>query len=201
MRCVFSPIFNLTYKDLDIILGSKSPRRKELFEKTGFKFEVRVSEGEEVVDSKLSVEGNTMELARQKASFIHTDLKETLVCADTLVSLPNGTILGKPLNTAEALEMLKSLTNGFHLVTTGVSIHHHGRECCFYDQTKVFVKDTSKEMLEYYISNSHVLDKAGSYGVQDWFGLTQVEKIEGCFYNVMGFPMPKFFNELNKIIS
>jgi septum formation protein len=187
--------------DLKIVLGSQSPRRKELFEKAGYSFSIKVSEAKEFIDKSLSVESNTMELARQKANAINFEDDEVLVCADTLVSLQDGTILGKPQDTSEAKNMLKLLVNNFHYVTTGVIIKTCTFEHVFYEQTKVFVKDTEDELIDYYIHHHQVLDKAGSYGVQDWFGLTQVEKIEGCFYNVMGFPMPKFFKELKKIRS
>lgn len=189
----------MNWKKRHIILGSKSPRRKQLFEQAGFDFEVKAKETNEVLNPLETVEQNTMRLAKEKAMAL--GLRELVVCGDTLVSLDDKHVLGKPSDKQQAIEMLKSISGRSHYVTTGVCISKNQEYYCFYEQTKVFIKPVSDEMVHYYIDQYKVLDKAGSYGIQDWFGLTQVEKIEGCFYNVMGFPMPRFFQELNKIIS
>lgn len=187
------------FDHLDIVLGSQSPRRRQIFELAGFRFKVRVSEIEEIMDEKMDVISNTMDLASQKAQSLRRGLNEILVCADTLVSMNDGLILGKPRSRSEAFHMLKSLAGKSHFVTTGVSISFDQNEHLFYEQTKVHVANLEPEQINYYLDHHEIMDKAGSYGIQDWFGLTHVERIEGCYYNVMGFPMPKFYKELQKL--
>ena len=185
-------------QDIPFVLGSQSPRRRELFAGVGLQFRVQIAD----IDEKLSgtdIAKNTEQLALQKAEAISINDSECLVTADTLVGL-NKEILGKPKTEKEAAQMLRSLSNTWHDVFTGVCIKYKNKTYTFHERTLVFINPLSDQDIAHYIQHYNPMDKAGAYGIQDWFGLTQVGEIKGCYYNVMGFPMPRFYNELQKII-
>ncbi len=180
------------------MLGSQSPRRQQLFTDLGLDFVVRTADIEEILSTD-DLATNTEHLARQKALAIDVLAHECLITADTLVGL-DGLMLGKPGNLDEAQKMIRQLSNKWHEVVTGVCISYQGKQITFHEKTEVLIKEIAAEDLEYYISHYNPVDKAGSYGIQDWFGLTHVEAIKGCYYNVMGFPMPRFYKELKNIV-
>jgi len=189
---------NTNLKNYKIILGSHSPRRKELLEKTGLKFIVRPSDVEEDFKNFINIEEAAKAMANLKAKSFN-DLKnnEILICADTLVSVGKK-ILGKPKSEKEAEEMLRLLSGKVHKVTTGITIKSNKNEKNFFDSTKVVFKVLTEKEIKYYVKNYKPFDKAGSYAIQEWIGLIGIKKIIGSYFNVMGLPTEKLYSELIK---
>jgi septum formation protein len=181
----------------DLVLGSQSPRRREILEKAGFKFRIQnIDYNEKILDGAMASEDVPLYLADQKAMHAKgISANEILLTADTLVFRDN-TILGKPANKAEALDMLSSLAGREHKVITGVCLKLNDQKLLFQDETRVYFKLFDMKELEYYVDNYPVMDKAGAYGVQDWLGTVGIERIEGNFYNVMGLPMHMVYEKL-----
>jgi len=184
----------------NIVLGSQSPRRKELLKLAGFEFRVLDIEYEETLPKQpYPISDIPIYLAEQKA--VHANgLNENdlLITADTLVFL-EGKILGKPKNTDGAFEMLSSLSGKMHEVITGVCLTYNGQREILSDTSKVYFKPLEAKEIEYYIENYNPLDKAGAYGAQDWIGLIAIEKIEGSYFNVMGLPVHKVYEALKAL--
>jgi len=176
-----------------IILASKSPRRKEVLEKISLDFKVVPSNIIENFDrTNPSVFVQTC--ANEKAKKVSIANSENYVLgADTIVVL-NKKILEKPHDINESQKMLESLSGKVHKVFTGVSIQNIDKKInkSFYCMTEVELNKISREIIDYYIKNYNPCDKAGSYGIQDWFS-SQIKKINGCYYNVMGLPLSKVF--------
>ena len=182
-----------------IVLASKSPRRHELLWNLGVEFSLYVAEADEDYPADLPMRMVPSFLSEKKARAVLPNLKfnELLITADTVVIAGNQ-IFGKPADEAEAIEMLKHLSGNMHEVVTGVTICSRERMTTFSELTRVYFKQLPTELIEYYVSNYKPLDKAGAYGVQDWIGLSGIEKINGCFYNVMGLPTSRLMEELHK---
>jgi septum formation protein len=187
-------------KKYDVVLGSQSPRRKELLTQLGLNFTVRPSSFEEIADPSTPVNMVPAFLAEQKAlDLSHTlKAKELLITADTLVILA-GEILGKPRDENKAFDMIRSLSGKWHEVITGVCLLGSNAKCTFSETTHVHFKDLSDEEIWHYIQNYEVLDKAGAYGIQEWIGLVAVNEIKGCFFNVIGLPVPRLYKELVRL--
>jgi len=185
-------------QNLQIILASKSPRRQELLKLMGLNFKVELKEVDESYPEELKPEEIAVYISEQKAKAFKFD-QEVVITADTIVAL-NGEILGKPRDRAHAQEMLTKLSGNKHEVYTGVTIAKGDKTLSFYDRTEVQCKKVNQEEIDFYIDNYQPYDKAGSYGVQDWWGLVVVEKINGSYTNVMGLPTEKLYNELIKFI-
>lgn len=171
-----------------LILGSSSPRRKELLSEMGFNFDIRTSDIEETFDSTELSEKIVVSLALQKSESI--DLKtndEILITADTLVVF-NGEILGKPVNYDHAFAMLSTLSGKTHEVYTGICIRSLEKKVVNYAKTEVTFKKITNEEIDYYITNFKPYDKAGAYGIQEWLGFHKIEKITGSYFNVVGLP-------------
>lgn len=181
-----------------IILGSKSPRRKELLQLMGLNFEVQVKETDESYPPRLKPEEIVIHIAEAKAAAFGTQTGKLIIAADTLVILKDE-ILGKPVDEAQAAEMLGKLSGREHQVYTGVTILHNDEVKSFCDVTKVFCRSLSTEEIDFYIKNYQPFDKAGSYGIQDWFGVNAVTRIEGSYTNVMGLPTEKLYAALKDI--
>ena len=182
-----------------MILASKSPRRKKILEEFGFKFKVEAKETLEKSE-KENPKDFVMEIALEKAMAVaEENYMEWIVAADTVV-VHNNKILGKPKNEEEAKEVLKSLSSHSHEVYTGVAIVNKQKNIniTFTELTKVYFKNISDQEINWYVETKEPLDKAGSYGIQGK-GSILIEKIEGDFYNVMGFPISKFYEEMKKI--
>ena len=177
---------------MKLLLASQSPRRKELLHLAGFTFEVKIPAVDESVSEKWEPEEVPELLARKKASTVfeqfHPGNETVVIAADTIVIFENK-IFGKPANKAEALTMLETLSGSDHKVITGVCIKTNEKEISFSDTSKVFFRILMKEELQYYIQHFSPLDKAGSYGIQDWIGVRIVERVEGDYFNVMGLPV------------
>ena len=183
-----------------IILASKSPRRQELIKGLEVDFEVFTYEVDESFPDHLKAESIATYLAEKKANAYPKSLSdnEILLTADTIVWV-NNHVLNKPDNEQQAFNMLREICGTVHEVFTGVCIKtNHSSEVIF-DRSEVFIKNLSDDEIWHYINNYKPFDKAGSYGIQDWFGYTAVEKINGCFYNVMGLPVGKIYDKLKLI--
>ncbi|RZL43590.1 MAG: septum formation protein Maf [Pedobacter sp.] len=184
--------------DTPIILASKSPRRQELLQLMGLNFKVELKDVDESYPEGLSPAEIAVYISEKKAKAFNAGT-EIVITADTIVAL-NGEILGKPDDRTHAQEMLKKLSGSKHEVYTGVTIVKGDKINSFYDVTEVTCKPVTSEEIDFYIDNYKPYDKAGSYGVQDWWGIVVVEKINGSYTNVMGLPTEKLYNELLKVI-
>lgn len=181
-----------------ILLASKSPRRHEIFRGSGFSFDIVEIDVDESFPAGLNGAEVCMYLAEKKANHYTQKLEDNiLVTADTIVWL-HGEAINKPADKNDAVEMLTKLSGNMHEVFTGVCIRGKSEERVFYQRTEVYFRKLTESEILHYIDTYQPYDKAGSYGVQDWMGYIGVEKINGCFYNVMGFPMSKFYTELTQ---
>jgi len=189
--------FDLPYK---VVLGSKSPRRKDLLTQMGLDFEIRIKEINEEIPEHINAYKASEYLARLKGSAYKDSLKENelIITADTLVILEEK-ILGKPENKKEAMDMLMSLSDNKHEVITGVSLLCDTFQYSFSESTEVDFFNLSRNEIEHYIEAFTPFDKAGSYGIQEWIGLIGTAGIKGCFYNVIGLPVPRLYQELKKL--
>jgi len=185
-------------KNKHIILASKSPRRQRFLKDLALDFSIELKEVEEVYPKELKGKEIVEYLAKLKAS-VYKDLKKEtiLVTADTIV-WHKGEMLGKPKSAKDAIEMLQSLSGKKHKVFSAICLKSANKEIVFSDVTKVYFKKMSVEEITYYVENFKPLDKAGSYGIQEWIGLIGVKKIKGSYFNVMGFPVHKFYKEILK---
>ncbi len=184
-----------------IILASASPRRAELLTLAGIQFEVCASNIEEIIDSNLPPTEIVKDLAAQKSAAVHQ--KETgqiTLGADTIVVLENE-ILGKPKDLNEAKKMLHKLSGKNHEVITGVAINYGENKNSFAVVTNVFFKELSIEQIDYYVQNFQPIDKAGAYAIQEYIGAVGIEKIEGDYYNVVGLPVQRVVEVLEKILK
>ncbi|HRV53225.1 MAG: Maf family nucleotide pyrophosphatase [Bacteroidetes bacterium] len=181
-----------------IILASQSPRRKQLFDMMNIPVEVRSFQTDETFPSHLKNEQIVLHLALKKALTAVKDLKEAelLITADTIV-VYDEKVLNKPAGKDEAIHMLTMLSGKMHEVYTGVCISSTEKKEVFFDRSEVHFREYGIQEILFYIEHYKPFDKAGSYGIQDWFGLTCIEKINGCFYNVMGLPTRKVYQYLH----
>jgi len=189
-----SLVHALKYK---LILGSQSPRRKELLEKLGFDFEQVNLNVDETFPADLPPEEVAEYLSRKKAATAIDQLKadELLITSDTTVVL-GKTILNKAIDDREAKGMLQLLSGQEHRVISGVCLSSREKAISFSVSTRVFFKELSEHEIDYYIKEYQPFDKAGAYGIQEWIGMIGVERIEGSFYNVMGLPVKKVWEEI-----
>lgn len=186
---------------LKIVLASRSPRRKKLLQQLGLIFEIFPSKAEEIPSTNAPNEV-VVELAHQKAVEVaHHSPGALVIGADTIVVLA-GKILSKPEHPQHAIEMLQALSGRTHTVYTGVSFvktSNDGKiteKHSFYEETKVSFSKLSQAEIEKYVATGSPLDKAGAYGIQDDWGSVFVNRIEGDYYNVVGFPLNRFYNEI-----
>ena len=185
---------------MKLLLASESPRRKELLKSLGYDFETVKVDCEEMYPSNLAFEKVAAYLSELKsASFWELKEDEVLLTADTIVIIDKE-ILGKPKTIEEASQMLKKLSGNVHEVYTAVSIRTKKTLITKTDVAKVFLDNLTSSEIEYYVTNFEVLDKAGSYGVQDWLGMAKIKKIEGSFYTIMGFPTHLVYEMLQNTI-
>jgi septum formation protein len=188
-------------KKYNVILASNSPRRKELLSGLGIDYSIKVLSGiEEVYPDSLKKEDIPIYISREKAEAYLSSMSENdlIITADTIV-LVNGNVLGKPENEDKARCMLHQLSGKTHEVITGVSLTTKSFQHSFSSVSKVKFAKLTNEEIDYYIVNYHPMDKAGAYGIQEWIGFVGVENIKGSFYNIMGLPIQKLYNELKKI--
>ncbi|HBS87685.1 MAG: septum formation protein Maf [Bacteroidetes bacterium GWF2_38_335] len=181
-----------------IVLASNSPRRKQMLGELGVNFEIRVPiDSDESYPSDMNPHDIPEYLAGKKAAGLIPGLKESeiLVTADTIVVLDDQ-IMNKPTDATDAFRMLRELSGKKHEVITGVCISDKSKSRSFKSVTDVYFKDLTDEEIQYYIDNFKPFDKAGAYGIQEWIGFIAVRRIEGSYFNVVGLPVQKLYEEL-----
>jgi len=182
----------------NIILASASPRRKFLLEQIGLKFSVLKGEVDEEYPDGMMPEEVAKYLSEKKADHFSYALKDDhtlLITADTLV-LAEGQILGKPGDYKGAVSMLQTLSGKMHVVISGVTLRSLGKSRTFLSTTNVYFKTLSDGEIRHYLQEYRPYDKAGAYGIQEWIGYIGVERIEGSYFNVMGLPVQRLYQEL-----
>jgi septum formation protein len=182
-----------------ILLASKSPRRRQLLADSGFNLAFVDIDVEEDFSEQLKAQAIPEYLALKKSRAYDQALaaNELLVTADTVVWI-NDHVLNKPNSIAEAKSMLQELSGSKHTVYTAVCVKSSSKEIVFSEASEVHFNPLSESMIDYYLDTYSPLDKAGAYGIQEFIGYVGIKKIEGCYYNVMGFPVSRFISELNK---
>ena len=187
---------------MKLLLASQSPRRRQLLGELGYPAEFVNIAVDEVVPEGMPADQVAEHLARLKASACDADRLgdgEVLVTADTVV-VHGGRVLGKPADRTEALAMLHALAADRHAVYTGVCLRARDAERSFTERTDVVFAPLTDAELEHYVDTCRPYDKAGAYGIQDWIGMVGVSRIEGCYYNVVGLPLPRLFQELKEML-
>ena len=188
-------------KPYRLILASQSPRRRELLAGSGLEFQL--AERFECDESypAMPLTDVAEYLSRKKSEAYPAELSERdiLLTADTVV-IACGEILGKPHSRDEAIAMLHTLSGSTHEVATGVTLRTSTKSHSFTSVSKVRFRQLSREEIEYYVDNYRPMDKAGSYGIQEWIGYVGIEHIDGSFYNVMGLPIQRLYCELERFI-
>ena len=187
-------------KNYNVLLASGSKRRHELLNQLGVEFKIVNQEIEESFSNELKCSEITDYLAKKKSSILIKSLKKNdlLITSDTIVWHKNRA-LGKPKNRDEAFEMIKSLENSSHEVITSICISTIKSQVIVNEKTLVFFDNIDKNDLLYYTKTSDVLDRAGSYGIQDYIGHIGIKKIQGSYSNVLGFPTNLFVNTINSM--
>jgi len=183
---------------VEIVLGSSSPRRQELLKLIVKNFSIRTANTEETYKS-VTPDEIVKEISYKKSKDIEISEGELLITADTIVTL-DGKIFGKPHNYDEAFNMLQSLSNKTHYVYTGITLRSLEKFTSFYELSKVTFYKLDKGVIDFYIKNYNVYDKAGAYAIQD-FAAVFVKKIEGDYYNIMGLPLAKLYWQLGQILT
>ncbi|WP_075351414.1 Maf family nucleotide pyrophosphatase [Algoriphagus marinus] len=186
-------------KDKKIILASNSPRRQELLRGLEVDFEIRLSPVDEIVPPDLKAEYVAAYLSKLKSDAFGDQLgdNEILITSDTVV-LENNHVLGKPKTEQEAFDMLKSLSGATHKVMTAVTLRSKSKMITMEDETLVTFRFLEEDEIWHYIKVYKPFDKAGAYGIQEWIGFMGVTKIEGSYFNVMGFPLHLIYEQLKK---
>ena len=195
---------------MNIILASESPRRKFLLKTINLTFKISKPH---INEKDIKINHNNpskycQKLSEKKCLNVANKFKKSLIIAADTIVYRKRNIYNKPNNRNEAIKYLQSLSNQTHIVYTGVSliIKSENIKINFYDKTYVTFYEISNRYIHYYVDNYEPYDKAGAYGIQDW-SMVFVKKINGCFNNVIGFPVSKFYklssrhNTLNKIIQ
>ncbi|MBO7603726.1 MAG: septum formation protein Maf [Bacteroidales bacterium] len=183
-----------------IILGSGSPRRRELLAGLDVEFTVDTANTfEESVPEGVKPDDVPLLMAQGKSHGFHRPLEEDelLITADTVV-IVDSRVLGKPHGREQAIEMLRELSGREHEVVSAVTFRSATRELSVKDSAKVFVSPLSDEEIAYYVDTYRPFDKAGGYGIQEWLGFAAIGRIEGSFYNVMGFPVHRVWELLKQ---
>lgn len=183
-----------------LILGSASPRRRELLEGLGLPFVVdTLNSFEESADPLTPPEELPLKMSEGKSLGFHRPLEsdEVLITSDTVVIVA-GKVLGKPRSREEAEDMLRLLSGCTHEVVTAVTLRDAEHSFSFSDTTYVTFKPLTEKEIAYYIDTCQPFDKAGAYGVQEWIGYIGITRLDGSFYNVMGFPVHRVYEELSR---
>lgn len=182
-----------------IVLASQSPRRKQLLEWAEVPFDIVVTPTPETVPSGSSPAEAAQHIARQKAPAVLPQIGNRLVlAADTIVVLGND-IIGKPTNREDAINILQRLSGNHHQVITGVVMMRGETELLsFADITDVHFHALSTEQIQFYVDKYQPYDKAGAYAIQEWIGVVGIQKVAGDFYNVMGLPVSRVVQALQR---
>ena len=182
-----------------LILASASPRRKQLLQWAEIPFEIVVSESDESFPPEYSPEDAALHIAMQKAKAVekkHPD--RWILAADTIVVL-NDEIIGKPGNREEAITILQKLSGSLHRVITAVTLLNGNSVHSFTDMTEVEFHPLTLDQIEFYVDKYNPYDKAGAYAIQEWIGVVGIKTIRGDFYNVMGLPVSRVVQLLERL--
>ena len=184
-----------------IILASRSPRRQQLLRDLGLKFDVIIKDYNETFPENLGGEEIARYVAHEKAGSFKPGISENeiVITADTIVWC-NNKVLGKPLNSEDAIRILKEISGNTHEVITGVCLLSSFKEKTFSVTTKVTFDTLSYEEMDFYIDKYKPFDKAGAYGIQEWIGIAACSNIEGSYFNVVGLPVQRLYKELQSFI-
>ncbi len=198
--CINDLFLVLSLSMQKIILASQSPRRKQLLEWAEIPFETMVSNTDETYPQGLRVEDIAVHIAREKAQAVQdkTGSEKIILAADTIVVL-KGRLIGKPKDRDEAIRILHNLSGQTHTVITGVVIKNAVHEIAFADKTEVSFHALTTEQITFYVDKYQPYDKAGAYAIQEWIGVVGIKSIRGDFYNVMGLPVSRVVQELQKL--
>lgn len=185
-----------------LLLASKSPRRRQLLSQLGYPIVYVDIDVVEKINRGTPIELISANLAILKSRGYSKGLcdNEILITADTIVA-HKGEVLGKPKNVNDARRILHSLSGDRHAVYTGVCLKSNNKEVVFTECTDVYFRSLSDNEIETYIAQGTCFDKAGAYGIQEWIGMIGVERIEGCYYNVMGLPLSSLYRHLQQLIT
>jgi len=183
-----------------LILASASPRRKQLLEWAEVPFEIIVANTDESFPPHLHPKEVAVHIAQQNAYAVNqkNGSERTIIAADTIVVL-DGDVIGKPKDREDAVAILSRLSGNVHQVITGVCILHAGGEEAFADTTEVAFHPLTNEQLQFYVDKYQPYDKAGAYAIQEWIGVVGIKSIRGDFYNVMGLPVSRVVQALQKL--
>ena len=190
-------------RDVRVILGSQSPRRKELLTSLDVDFDVVIKSVDESIPNQIiSSEAAEYIAIKKLLAFNIKEFEDTLVItADTVVVDCADNVLGKPTSPEEAIQVLKLLSGKSHKVFTGVALGYQGKVSSFNEETIVYFEDLAEDEILYYVDKYKPYDKAGSYGIQEWIGRIAVGRIEGSYENVMGLPTVKLYQAIKEIIK
>ncbi|MGB1206292.1 MAG: Maf family protein [Chitinophagales bacterium] len=186
---------NIPYQ---LVLASKSPRRQMLLRQLGWNFDIITQETDESYPPHLAIADVPTYIASQKAKAVLPQIakNQLIIAADTIVALDN-IVFGKPKDAKDAFRILQQLSGKKHQVITGVCLKTHDIEHCFSNTTDVFFRHLSEQQMRFYIQKFEPYDKAGAYAIQEWIGMVGIEKINGCYFNVVGLPLSHLHKEIN----
>ena len=187
-------------KGKELILASASPRRKWLMDELGVSFSVQPKNVEEIYPDDLKREAIPLFLSNLKASaFSEEELEGKIVLtADTIVWL-NDRELQKPVDLEEAKRMIRQLSGTTHEVYTAITIRTSEKTISDFDRTEVHFRELTEDEIDFYVEKYKPLDKAGAYGIQEWIGYIGIDRIDGCYFNVMGLPLRKVYAGFNSL--
>ncbi|MBD1430862.1 MULTISPECIES: Maf family protein [Sphingobacterium] len=190
-------------QDIKVVLGSQSPRRKELLASLGIDFDVIIKSVDESIPSHVNSSEAAEYVALKKLeAFDAAEFQDVLIItSDTVVVDNANNVLGKPSSAEEAKQVISSLSGRSHIVYTGVGLAYKGKKSHFTDKTTVHFEDLTPEEIQYYVDRYKPFDKAGAYGIQEWIGRIAVSKIEGSYENVMGLPTVRVYQAIKEIIK
>ena len=197
----YSKLMDLNGKH--IILASGSPRRRELLKGLDIDFEIDTNNNfKESFTADIPFEEVPRLMSEGKSAGFHRPLKEDeiLITADTMVIIPGKEILGKPRDRQDAFRMLRDLSGRSHLVITAVTIRDIYRKETFTATSEVWFKDLTDDEISYYVDTYKPYDKAGAYAIQEWIGHIGIRRIEGSYFNVVGFPVQRVYEALQRFI-
>jgi septum formation protein len=187
-------------KSKELILASASPRRKWLMDELGVSFSVQPKNVEEIYPDDLKREEIPLFLSNLKASaFSEEELEGKIVLtADTIVWL-NDRELQKPIDLDDAKRMIRQLSGTTHEVYTAITIRTSEKTISDFDRTEVHFRELTEDEIDFYVKKYKPLDKAGAYGIQEWIGYIGIDRIDGCYFNVMGLPLRKVYAGFNSL--
>lgn len=186
---------------VSFLLGSKSPRRRELLAKLDIDFDAESIDADESFSANMPIEEVAEYLAIKKSAAFSGKLNNTILITSDTTVLCDANILNKPADKLEAITMLNALSGRTHIVNTGVCLRSETKQVSFNEKTDVSFKTLTEAEVIYYVDKYKPFDKAGGYGIQEWIGMIGITGINGCYYNVMGLPISKLYTELCRFIK